>query len=135
MKLLAALVAGFAILLLVGAAATWIVACAIEARYPPLGRFIEVGQEAFRGRLHVVEAGPADRPPLGTVVLLHGASGNLADPMLALGRRLAERYRVVALDRPGHGWSDRIDGVLAAAPTRQAPSSRKLYAISACGAG
>jgi pimeloyl-ACP methyl ester carboxylesterase len=41
-------------------------------------------------------------------VLLHGASGSASDAMGELGRRLAERYRVLAFDRPGHGWSDRV---------------------------
>jgi pimeloyl-ACP methyl ester carboxylesterase len=35
-------------------------------------------------------------------VLLHGASGNSADPMAALGARLAASFRVIAVDRPGH---------------------------------
>src|SRR3954462_14653443 len=80
------------------------------------GRFVEIGGE----RLHVIEAGPKDRAPLGTVVILHGASGSAAEPFLALGRRLAEHYRVLAIDRPGHGWSDRIAGKAAASPIRQA---------------
>jgi pimeloyl-ACP methyl ester carboxylesterase len=37
-----------------------------------------------------------------------------------LGDRLGERYRVLAFDRPGHGWSDRIAGAEAASPVRQA---------------
>ena len=72
------------------------------------------------GRLHYLEAGPPDGRARGTVVLLHGASANAADPMLALGGRLADRYRVLAFDRPGHGWSDRIPGAEAASPARQA---------------
>lgn len=86
----------------VGALATLLITTVVEARYPPLGRFVEVPG----GRLQVVEAGP----PEGEipVLLLHGASGSSADPMSALGRRLAGRFRVIALDRPGHGWSDRI---------------------------
>jgi pimeloyl-ACP methyl ester carboxylesterase len=53
-------------------------------------------------------------------VLLHGASGNLADMWLALGERLAARYRVILIDRPGHGWSDRPGGVADASPAAQA---------------
>ena len=50
------------------------------------------------GRLHVLELGPAsDAPP---VVLLHGASGNLADMRLTLGARLSQRHRVILIDRP-----------------------------------
>ena len=108
-----ALVAG---LVLVGAVVTAVATAVIEARYPPNGRFVEVEG----GRLHLVDLSPTDRQPLGTVLLLHGASGSSADPMLVLGRRLAERYRVVAVDRPGHGWSDRIGGAAMASPARQA---------------
>jgi pimeloyl-ACP methyl ester carboxylesterase len=53
-------------------------------------------------------------------VLLHGASGNLADMRVALGDRLAADHRVILVDRPGHGWSDRPDGPADASPARQA---------------
>jgi len=48
-------------------------AFAIDRSNPPLGRFVDVDG----GRLHVVERGAPDAPP---VVLMHGASGNLGDP-------------------------------------------------------
>ena len=86
---------------------------AIERAYPPSGRFVDVDG----GRLHILELGNADAPP---VLLLHGASGNLGDMRLALGERLAARYRVILVDRPGHGWSDRPDGRDDASPARQA---------------
>jgi pimeloyl-ACP methyl ester carboxylesterase len=53
-------------------------------------------------------------------VLLHGASGNLQDMRLALGDKLASRYRVILIDRPGHGWSDRPGGSADASPAVQA---------------
>jgi pimeloyl-ACP methyl ester carboxylesterase len=93
-------------------AITWI----IVRRFPPNGRFISVRG----GRLHYLEARPDRTEEQGTVVLLHGASSNAADSMLALGRTLSRRYRVLAFDRPGHGWSDRIAGEAAAAPAVQA---------------
>lgn len=122
MKLLLAVLGGIAVLLLLGAAATWVITRRIEARYPPTGRFVEIAG----GRLHYVEAGPAD--PRATIVFLHGASSSHADPMIALGNRLADRYRVIAFDRPGHGWSDRIDGAAAAQPARQAAIIREALA-------
>src|SRR5471030_2204256 len=85
----------------------------IERAHPPWGRFVEVAG----GRLHLLELGSPDAPP---VVLLHGASGNLQDMRLALGDRLASRYRVILVDRPGHGWSDRPDGPSGGSPARQA---------------
>ena len=101
---------------LLGGLATWALTRAIETRYPPTGRFVEIGG----GRLHYTDTGPADGNGRVAVVLLHGASGSHADPMLAFGDKLSKRHRVIAFDRPGHGWSDRIDGPAAAAPARQA---------------
>lgn len=88
----------------------------IEARFPPEGRFVEVGAKR---RLHVVDR-PGTREDAPAILLLHGASGNQADIVLALGERLAGRFRVIAPDRPGHGWSDRAGGADAASPARQA---------------
>lgn len=88
----------------------------IEFAHPPRGRFVEVSG----GRLHVVELVPgqsaaADEP---AIVLLHGASGNLEDMRLALGDALAQRWRVILIDRPGRGWSDL--GIADSSPARQA---------------
>ncbi len=85
----------------------------IEAAHPPAGRFVEVDG----GRMHVVELGNVAAPPL---VLLHGAMVNLGDMQLPLGERLAMDHRVILVDRPGHGWSDRPDGTIDASPARQA---------------
>lgn len=72
-----------------------------QDRYPPQGRLI-----AVEGRnLHVHEAGrPAGSAP--DVVLIHGANGNLRDFTFDLVDRLAPDFRVIAVDRPGLGWSD-----------------------------
>jgi pimeloyl-ACP methyl ester carboxylesterase len=124
MKLLVIAVGGVAALLLLGGLATWLVARSVEARYPPAGRFVDV----TGGRLHYVEAGPVEPGGRAAIVFLHGASGSHADPMMTLGRRLSDRYRVIAFDRPGHGWSDRIDGRAAALPARQAEIIREALA-------
>lgn len=87
----------------------------IERRHPPRGRFVEIGG----GRLHYTERLPAGEPR-ATVLLLHGASGNESDLMLPLGDKLADRgFRVIAIDRPGYGWSDRPRGRADAQPERQ----------------
>lgn len=39
------------------------------------------------------------------VCLIHGASGNLNDMTFRLAPALADRYTVIAVDRPGHGCS------------------------------
>jgi len=105
-----------------GAAITLVAAARIEAAHPAAGRRVEVAG----GRLHVLELGPLD--PSGSmaavrelpIVLVHGASGNLQDLRLALGDRLAVNRRVILVDRPGHGWSDRPGGTVDASPARQA---------------
>lgn len=43
------------------------------------------------------------------VVLIHGASGNHRDMIMALGDALADRFTVIAFDRPGLGMSDAAD--------------------------
>ena len=56
------------------------------------------------------------------MLLVHGASGNFADLHVALADRLAELgFRVFSVDRPGHGWSDRLGPrAQASSPERQA---------------
>lgn len=91
---------------------------------PPAGRFIDT----TAGRQHILDVGP-DNPapsPTRTVVLLHGATANLGDMRLALVDRLRGRYRVIAVDRPGHGWSERADGAVDASPQRQAAVLREI---------
>lgn len=100
-----------------GGVLTMLEAARIEAAHPAAGFFIEVDG----GRLHALEIAPPPgcehRLP---IVLVHGASGNLNDLRLALGDRLARDRRVILVDRPGHGWSDRPGGAAAASPARQA---------------
>lgn len=99
-------------------AATRLGTVMIERRHPPRGRFVDV----TGGRMHLVDLGPRQRGDADglPVVLLHGASGNLEDMRLALGDRLAIDRRVIMIDRPGHGWSDRPGGPADANPGRQA---------------
>ena len=118
-RLLRMTVIGFGILLsllAVLAAGSIVGSRRIVQAHPPAGRFVEVGG----GRLHVVDIDervqPSDDDP--PVVLLHGASGNLEDMRLALADRLKEHHRVILLDRPGHGWSERDADD--ASPARQA---------------
>lgn len=54
-------------------------------------------------RLHLYAAGPAAAPPL---VLVHGL-GDEADTWRRVFLPLAERWRVIAIDLPGFGRSDR----------------------------
>lgn len=69
-----------------------------EATYPPLGRFLTVEG----GRVHYIEGGEGP-----TVILIHGANGNLRDWTYSMFAKLAETHHVIAFDRPGLGYSDR----------------------------
>ncbi len=71
-----------------------------EASHPPLGQILTIDGT----RVHAVVMG--DGPDL---VLIHGASGNVRDMTFSLAPKLAERYRVIILDRPGLGYSDPIN--------------------------
>lgn len=71
---------------------------------PPIGEFVETGA----ARMHALLMGPEDAaaPP---VVLIHGASVNLRDMKIALGDPLSKERRVLMIDRPGRGYSERDD--------------------------
>ncbi len=76
----------------------------VEAALPPQGRFVEVPG----ARLHVVERGEGP-----TLLLVHGLAGQLRHFTYAIVDLLASRYRVVAVDRPGSGYSVRAPGASA----------------------
>lgn len=94
-----------------------------EELVPEGGRFVATAH----GRLHVLEAGPADGVP---VLLIHGSvgwSGLWSDTM----RHLAdEGYRVLALDLPPMGLSDRSNFT---DYSRQAQGLRVLALVEAEG--
>jgi len=96
----------------------------IERRFPPAGELVALEG----GVIHVVET-PAQGRQRGVVLLLHGASGNHADMTEALAGPLsALGFRVVAADRPGHGWSSRFFGRGASSPSRQGELVRAALA-------
>ena len=77
-----------------------------SAAIPPRGRFTDVPG----GRIHWIEKG--EGPPL---VLIHGLAGNLNNFGYIMDR-LAADYRVIAVDRPGCGWSERDGDALSHIP-------------------
>lgn len=84
-----------------------------ERAHPPRGRFIT----ADGARLHYVDVGEGP-----AVVLLHGVGTTLEDFFIAgIVERLAPHHRVIVVDRPGHGYSDRPGGIRWS-PERQARS-------------
>ncbi len=68
----------------------------LEQRHPPVGERVRL----YGLRLHYLEAGSGP-----AVVLLHGASTNLRDFTASIFTPLSRHCRVVAFDRPGHGYS------------------------------
>jgi pimeloyl-ACP methyl ester carboxylesterase len=70
----------------------------IEAALPPRGRFMEIDGQ----RIHYIDqgSGPA-------IVMIHGLGGNLQHFNYALVGRLMGEFRVIAVDRPGSGYSTR----------------------------
>ena len=73
-----------------------------QADFPPIGQIIDVGGVP----VHVLIRGTG--PDL---VLIHGASGNLRDFDFEFIDRLSDRYRVIAFDRPGLGYTARTKPV------------------------
>ncbi|WP_371055477.1 alpha/beta fold hydrolase [Rhodosalinus sp. K401] len=82
-----------------------------EATFPPQGRIVTVDGHPVHA--YVSGAGP-------DVVLIHGASGNLRDYTFDLAGRLSRHYRVIALDRPGLGYTPRLPGAEPASLEAQA---------------
>lgn len=72
-----------------------------EAAHPPIGDILLV--DGIPVHVHVSGAGP-------DLVLIHGASGNLREFTFEFTQHLTERYRVIAFDRPGLGWTGRLPG-------------------------
>jgi pimeloyl-ACP methyl ester carboxylesterase len=73
----------------------------VEIAVPPLGRFLDLDGE----RIHGVDHG--NGLPL---FLIHGLGGQLGNFTYALVGRLANEFRVIAIDRPGSGYSTRPAG-------------------------
>src|SRR4051812_8120386 len=70
-----------------------------ERETPPIGRFLEVDGV----RLHYIEQGQGE--PL---VLIHGNGTLIQDFTInGLVDRLSKRYRVIVIERPGYGYSER----------------------------
>lgn len=71
-----------------------------ETRFPPQGQIVRVGETDVHAM--VMGSGP-------DVVLINGASGSTRDMVFSLAPRLAEDYRVYVIDRPGLGYTDRLN--------------------------
>ncbi|WP_417493277.1 alpha/beta fold hydrolase, partial [Maricaulis sp.] len=98
-----AIVAGALLLLgLAVLAGLWVwsrmVAGKVETALPPAGEIADVAG----GKIHFTDQGEG-RP----IVMIHGLAGHLQNFTYATTGALAGEYRVIALDRPGSGYSER----------------------------
>lgn len=82
-----------------------------EQDFPPSGQFIDAGG----ARQHVIERG-AGAP----LVMIHGAYGFAEDFAVSLMPQTARRFRSIAIDRPGHGYSEAGNPNHAVTPDGQA---------------
>ena len=72
-----------------------------EKAFPPNGEVVQIDGV----QLHYKDAGSGP-----AIVLIHGASTSLRDFDASLFGPLSRNHRVIAVDRPGHGYSDRPPG-------------------------
>ncbi len=91
-------VLGVAVLVMFGALWTRSLAQGAERGVPQAGTLMPVGG----GVMHYVDTGPRDGPVL---VLIHGIAGQLQHFTYGMVDLLQGDYRVIALDRPGCGYS------------------------------
>jgi pimeloyl-ACP methyl ester carboxylesterase len=73
----------------------------IESAVPPLGQFIDVDG----AHIHYLDRG---RGP--TILLIHGLTGQMRNFTHSLVDLLTDEFRVIAIDRPGSGYSKRAPG-------------------------
>jgi len=102
MTLILSLVAVVALPVLLPFLFTVYMARKVESLLPPRGRFVDV--PGARLHLHEFDGGTPGAPAL---LLVHGLAGQLAHYTYAVTDRLAGRWRMVAVDRPGNGHSTR----------------------------
>lgn len=81
----------------------------VEKLVPPAGQVHPLAD----GAIHYVDSGPRDAP---AVVLIHGLAGQLQHFTYGVAGLLEQEFRVIALDRPGCGYSERDNDSLAALP-------------------
>lgn len=65
---------------------------------PPRGKFIQISS----GPLHYIDKGQGP-----VVLMIHGLGAQLGNFDTGLADDLAKDHRVIAIDRPGMGWSER----------------------------
>lgn len=88
----------------------------IEKIVPPRGQFTQIST----GKLHYVERGTGP-----AVLLIHGLGGQLGNFDCGVIDNLARDHRVIAIDRPGMGYSERPD----TAPTGHPENAQLMFEV------
>ncbi|TPI61621.1 alpha/beta fold hydrolase [Mesorhizobium sp. B3-1-7] len=105
--LVAGLLVAVAIVVLALMVATWRIAAKAERLVPACGKFVEIDGN----RIHYVDEGDG-RP----IVFVHGLGAQLHHFRHTLFGRFGAGYRLIALDRPGSGYSVRASGATGRLP-------------------
>ncbi|MBZ9767905.1 alpha/beta hydrolase [Mesorhizobium sp. CA6] len=105
--LLVGLLIAAALAVLAVTVATWRIAAKAERLVPACGKFVEIDGN----RIHYVEEGDG-RP----IVFVHGLGAQLHHFRQTLFGRFGPGYRLIALDRPGSGYSVRATGATGRLP-------------------
>lgn len=121
MSILIALVLILAIVILGLVVFTARTARKVEAALPPRGKFMQIDGE----RIHYVDNGGAG-PDL---VMIHGLAGNLMHFTYALADKLSGDFRVIIVDRPGCGYSERPEGAPADLKAQAATLAKFMRAL------
>ncbi|WP_121065544.1 alpha/beta fold hydrolase [Chachezhania antarctica] len=95
---------------------------AAENAVPQVGQIVKVRG----GAIHYVDRGPRDAPVL---VMIHGLGGYLQHFTYAVSGLMEADYRVIVIDRPGCGYSQRSSDDLAALPEQARMIGEALDAL------
>lgn len=99
MKILVLLLALIAVGALSACVSSAIYTSKVQDKYPASGERVDVDGSD----VHVLTAG--DTGPV--VLMIHGASANAREFEWTLAPRLSDTHRVLMVDRPGHGYTER----------------------------
>ena len=97
---------------------TWNTKRGAEMAIPPRGQFLDLPE----GRIHYTDEGKGP-----AIIMVHGLGGQIGNFTLALSALLTDTNRVIVIDRPGMGYSDRAPDA-PANPRAQAETVRQVIA-------
>ena len=78
----------------------------IQEAFPAVGTFKTING----AKLHYVDTGEVEDKSKPAIIFIHGAGGNLQDPMPIYRKPLEDKFRVIFFDRPGQGYSEAFEG-------------------------